>query len=62
MTMCRSKWPRPGHWYMDYAQAAIANGYTPGHFVLDRNGKWVWVSLDPEWDRRFGLVSAAPND
>lgn len=51
------KWPQPGAWYAQYALDAIANGRQPGHFVLDKNGKEVWVSLDPEWDRPFGLTS-----
>lgn len=50
------RWPKPGGWYAGYALSAIANGRRPGHFVLGASGENVWVSLDPEWDRPFGLV------
>lgn len=52
-----SDWPKPGTWYTGYALAAIANGRQAGHFVLDKHGRNVWVSLDPEWDRPFGLLN-----
>lgn len=47
---------KPGGWYQAYALAALRNGRKPGHFVLNRRGQNVWVTLDPEWDRPFGLL------